>query len=329
MSLFEVKKAINQPFRNYNDGAITVDMKRDDLLHDQVSGNKLRKLKYNILEAQNLKHKTILTYGGAYSNHIAATAAAGNICGFKTIGIIRGDELGSNLEKTLKNNQTLKTAQALGMQFKFVSRSAYRDKNTAAFQEALGEEFGSFYNIPEGGTNALAVKGTEEILTDTDKEYYDYICVAAGTGGTAAGIINSAAPHQKVLVFSALKGDFMFDEIARFTDRENFMVFDENRFGGYAKSSDGLIKFMNGRFRTSAELSINSSVTPENPGGIPLEPIYTGKMMYRLEHLVKTGVITGETRILAIHTGGLQSIAGYNALLEKKGKITLDYIHEI
>lgn len=321
MKLFDVKKTVNQLFRVYNDGAVVVDMKREDLLHSQVSGNKLRKLKYNILEAQNLKHHTLLTYGGAFSNHIAATAAAGNICGFKTIGIIRGEELGADLEKTLKSNQTLSTAHALGMQFKFVSRTAYRDKYHEDFQLALQKEFGPFYNIPEGGTNHLAVKGCEEILTEFDKESYDYICVAAGTGGTAAGIINSTAPHQKVLVFSALKGDFMFDEIARFTDRENFMVFDENRFGGYAKSSDGLIKFMNGRFR--------ESVTTQIPKGIPLEPIYTGKMMYRLEHLVKTGVIIGETRILAIHTGGLQSITGYNAMLEKKGKITLDYLDEI
>lgn len=321
MKLFEVKNAINQRYRVFNDGAIIVDMKREDLLHNQVSGNKLRKLKYNILHAQKLGQHTLLTYGGAYSNHIAATAAAGAICGFKTIGIIRGEELGADLEKTLSTNATLKTAHALGMQFKFVPRSAYRDKYDVDFHNALKHEFGSFYNIPEGGTNALAVKGTEEILTESDKEIYDYICVAAGTGGTAAGIINSTAPHQKVLVFSALKGDFMFDEIAHHTDRENFIVFDENRFGGYAKSSDGLIKFMNGRFR--------ESVTQENPKGIPLEPIYTGKMMYRLEHLIKTGVITGETRILAIHTGGLQSIAGYNAMLENKGKITLDYIHEI
>ncbi|WP_438961838.1 1-aminocyclopropane-1-carboxylate deaminase/D-cysteine desulfhydrase [Nonlabens sp.] len=314
MNLFEVQNAINQRYKEFNDGQIIIDMKRDDLLHPQVSGNKLRKLKYNLLKAQELKHDTLLTYGGAYSNHIAATAAAGHICGFKTIGIIRGEELEENLEKTLKHNHTLQTAHALGMQFKFVSRYAYRDKYETAFQEDLKNEFGSFYNIPEGGTNELAVKGTQEILTSSDQENYDFITVAAGTGGTAAGIINSTAPHQKVLVFSALKGDFMFDEIARYTSRENFMVFEENRFGGYAKSSDGLIKFMNGRFRES---------------GIPLESIYTGKMMYRLEHLVKTGVITGETRILAIHTGGLQSMVGYNAKLKKKGKITLDYIHEI
>ncbi|GAK77481.1 1-aminocyclopropane-1-carboxylate deaminase [Nonlabens ulvanivorans] len=321
MKLFNVKNTVNQRYREFNDGAIIVDIKREDLLHTQVSGNKLRKLKYNILAAQRLGLDTLLTYGGAFSNHIAATAAAGNICGFKTIGVIRGEELGHDLEKTLAGNKTLNAAHALGMQFKFVSRSAYRGKYEDFFQFALKKEFDSFFNIPEGGTNDLAVKGTEEILTIKDKDYYDYICVAAGTGGTAAGIINSTAPHQKVLVFSALKGDFMFDEIAQYTDRANFMVFDENRFGGYAKSSDGLIKFMNGRFR--------ESVTEQNPKGIPLEPIYTGKMMYRLEHLVKTGVISGETRILAIHTGGLQSVAGYNAMLEKKGKITLDYINEI
>lgn len=321
MKIFDVKNAVNQRYREFNNGAIVVDIKREDLLNTHVSGNKLRKLKYNLLQAQQKGINTVLTYGGAFSNHIAATAAAGNICGFKTIGVIRGEELGRDLEKTLNSNKTLQTAHQLGMQFKFISRSDYRVKYEKEFQQRLKAEFIEFYNIPEGGTNQLAVKGCEEILTSVDKTTYDYICLAAGTGGTAAGIINSVESHQRVLVFSALKGDFMFDEITKYTDRENFMVFNEDRFGGYAKSSDGLIKFMNGRFR--------ESVTEQNPKGIPLEPIYTGKMMYRLEHLIKSGVISGETRILAIHTGGLQSVAGYNDMLEKKGKITLDYINEI
>ncbi|MBF4986383.1 1-aminocyclopropane-1-carboxylate deaminase/D-cysteine desulfhydrase, partial [Nonlabens mediterrranea] len=155
MNLFDVTNAVNQSFKDYNDGKTRVDIKREDLLHELVSGNKLRKLKYNILEAQRQGHNTLLTYGGAFSNHIAATAAAGNICGFKTIGVIRGEELGHNLEKTLGGNKTLSTAHALGMQFKFVSRSNYREKYDDKFQKVLNAEYGPVYHIPEGGTNHL------------------------------------------------------------------------------------------------------------------------------------------------------------------------------
>ncbi len=310
MNIFNHADSVNQRFKTFTDLDIIIDIKREDLLHRLVSGNKLRKLNYNLLEARDQKHHTILTYGGAFSNHIAATAAAGKICGFKTIGIIRGDELGVRLEDTLRTNQTLKTAHDHGMQFKFISRARYKDKDTAQFQKELQLEFGTFYNIPEGGTNHLAIKGTSEILITTDKTEYDVIAVAAGTGGTAAGIINSASPHQKVIVFSALKGDFMRDEILKYTHRSDFTVVDDTKFGGYARSNDELIEFMNLRFRES---------------GIPLEPIYTAKMMYSLEQLINTGVISTESRILAIHTGGLQGITGYNEMLHKKGRKLITY----
>ena len=308
--LFLPQKAVNQTFKKFEDLGVTIDIKREDLIHKEVSGNKLRKLKYNMIEAQKQGHDTILTYGGAFSNHIAATAAAGKILRLQTIGVIRGEELGQDLEKTLSGNSTLKLAHDNGMQFHFVSREAYRQKESKDFLNKMKAVFNSFYNIPEGGTNALAVQGTVEILTEFDKENYELICVAAGTGGTAAGIINSASEHQKVMVFSALKGDFMKAEIEKYTIRKDFEVVNEDAFGGYAKSDDGLISYMNSRFRES---------------GIPLEPIYTAKMMYGIEHMVKTGVIKGKTRILAIHTGGLQSIAGYNKMLEKKGRLKISY----
>lgn len=310
MKFFNVQNVPIQSYRKWTSLNISLDIKRDDLLHDQVSGNKLRKLKYNLVEAQRLNHHTILTYGGAFSNHIAATAAAGSICGFKTIGVIRGEELGVNLANTLKTNSTLSAAYACGMKFKFVSRTAYRHKNCASFHKELEKEYGSFYNIPEGGTNVLAVKGTQEILAQTDKENYNYICVAAGTGGTAAGIINSTALDQKVIVFSALKGDFIKNEILKYTNRSNFQVINDITFGGYARSTDELIDFMNVRFRES---------------GIPLEPIYTGKMMFGIEHLIDSGVISEDSRILAVHTGGLQGIAGYNQMLSKKGRKLITY----
>lgn len=310
MSLFEPKIVINEQFASYNSGEIICDIKREDLLHAQVSGNKLRKLKYNLQEAKRLGKDILITYGGAFSNHIAATAAAGKLESFKTIGIIRGEELAHDLEKTLAGNATLQTAVANGMELQFISRALYSKKEHPTHLTHLQNRYPQGYLIPEGGTNALAVLGTQEILTAHDKEFYDVICVAAGTGGTAAGIINSTAPHQQVLVFSALKGNFMRDEILKYTVKTNFEVINETQFGGYAKFSKVLIDFMNIRFRES---------------GIPLDPIYTAKMMYGIEQMVESGVITGKTRILAVHTGGLQSLAGFNNMLLKKGLNLIDY----
>jgi len=308
--LFKVGLSANQVFAYFPDVDIRIDIKREDLLHPEVSGNKLRKLKYNLKDAVEQGCDQILTYGGAYSNHIAATGAAGKIMGLKTIGIIRGEELGLDLEKTLAGNQTLRTAHKNGMKFHFLSRTDYRNKMAASVQEQLNIKYGQFYNIPEGGTNELAVRGTEEILTSNDLKEYDIIAVAAGTGGTAAGIINSVAGGQEVMVFSALKGDFLINEIAEFTGNKRFKFYDDQVFGGYAKSDDRLIDFINVRFRES---------------GIPLEPVYTGKMMYRLQEMVVEGVIPRKTRILAVHTGGLQAINGFNQKLVKKGKKIINY----
>ena len=190
-------------------------IKREDQIHPLVSGNKFRKLKYNLQEALDQKQTTLLTFGGAFSNHILATAVAGELTGLKTIGIIRGDELGNDLEKTLVTNSTLRNASEHGMQFEFVSRETYRNKTSIEFTEILKKKYGDFYSIPEGGTNALAVKGCEEILTSDDNEF-DYICSCVGTGGTLAGIINSIEASQKVIGFPALKGDFLIKEIQHY-----------------------------------------------------------------------------------------------------------------
>ena len=310
INIFDVSEASNQLFRNFTDREIRVDIKREDLLHPVVSGNKLRKLKYNLDYTVKNQLETIVTYGGAYSNHIAATAAACHILGLKSIGIIRGEELGVDLHKTLIENTTLKSAVENGMQLEFITREEYKEKNSKSFKQLIINKYGPCFIIPEGGTNLLAIQGTSEILTDEDKVNYDIICVAAGTGGTAAGIIESSVAHQKVLVFSALKGDFLQTEIEKYTDRRNFTLFPENAFGGYAKSNDELIEYMNARFRES---------------GIPLDPIYTGKMMYRVEELISKGFFPAKTRILAIHTGGLQGVAGFNRRLEKKGRLQLQY----
>ena len=182
-------------------------IKREDQIHQQISGNKYRKLKYNLREAKEKGYKRLLTFGGAYSNHILATAVAGKISGFETIGIIRGNELGRDIYATLSQNPTLSKAAQYGMQFVFISREDYRKKMNTHFLKKMNSKFGSFFVIPEGGTNELAVKGCQEILTEEDKQF-DYICCCVGTGGTMAGLIKSSKKHQNILGFSALKGNF-------------------------------------------------------------------------------------------------------------------------
>lgn len=322
-SLFDPKTSVNQRFIEFPDLEISIDIKREDLLHAEVSGNKLRKLKYNLLTAKEQGHDTLLTYGGAFSNHIAATAAAAQITGFKSIGVIRGEELGKDLEKTLANNQTLRVAHEKGMHFHFLNREDYRNKDNLAEIQKLQLQLGRFYRIPEGGTNDLAVLGTQEILTDHDRETYDIIAIAAGTGGTAAGIIKSAGRNQKVMVFSALKGDFLQKDIQNLVGDRAFDFYQDTRFGGYARSDNRLIDYMNVRFRESVK-----NMKHDQPA-IPLDPIYTSKMMYALEELVKSGAVAAKTRILAVHTGGLQSIDGYNQLLARKGRNLINYVDEL
>ena len=277
---------------------IEVYIKREDLIHPFVSGNKFRKLKYNLAEAKKQNRKTLLTFGGAFSNHIAAVAFAGKSEGFITIGIIRGDELADKVE----NNPTLKFASENGMQFEFVSREMYRYKNDEAFLSELKDKFGDFYLIPEGGTNELAVKGCEEILTEEDKNF-NYIACAVGTGGTIAGIIKSSLPNQQVLGFPALKGDFLQNEIRIFAHEANWQLINGYEFGGYGKVTPELITFINDFYAETKIL---------------LDPIYTAKMIFGVSKLVKQGFFPDNSRILLIHTGGIQGIDGMNQLLERK-----------
>lgn len=290
-------------FSEIRDKEISLFIKREDELHPFISGNKYRKLKYNLVEASTQKYKTLLTFGGAYSNHIAATAAAGFQHNFKTIGIIRGNELANNLAEVLKDNPTLKFASEHKMQFHFVSRSDYRNKTTSEFIAKLKDKFGDFYLVPEGGTNNLAVKGCEEILAEADKQY-NVICCAVGTGGTISGLINSSKNHQNIIGFPALKGDFIQNEIKKYVlNYKNWSLNTEYHFGGYAKVSEELITFIN-KFKSETQ--------------IPLDPIYTGKMMFGIVDLIKKEYFKKGTKILAIHTGGLQGIEGMNSILKKK-----------
>ncbi|MDX1471468.1 MAG: pyridoxal-phosphate dependent enzyme, partial [Flavobacteriaceae bacterium] len=269
-----------------------------DLLHPEISGNKYRKLKYNLEKAKSDNHDTILTFGGAYSNHVAAVAAAGKVEGFKTIGIIRGEELSSKIEE----NPTLKYAQENGMELRFVSREVYKQKSSKKFLAKIKQEFGEVYILPEGGTNKLAIVGCEEIL-DNSLTNFNYICCPVGTGGTVAGIINCSKPRQQVLGFSALKGDFLKSEIGNFVNKDNWKLITDYHFGGYAKMSEGLIQFIN---------EFNKKFS------IQLDPIYTGKMFYGIFDLAEKGYFEDGSQILAIHTGGLQGIHGANQKLKNK-----------
>ena len=296
--IFKLEHSVNQQISLSNEKQVELYIKREDQIHPFVSGNKFRKLKYNLLEAEKLGQKTLLTFGGAYSNHIAATASAGQNSGFNTIGIIRGEELFNQIE----SNPTLRFAKQCGMQFKFVSRDQYKLKTTDAFLEKLKEEFGDFYILPEGGTNTLAIKGCEEILTDED-EIFDYICCSVGTGGTISGLINCSKPSQQVLGFSALKGDFLKQDISKFATKSNWKLITDYHFGGYAKINTELISFIN-KFKNDYQ--------------IPLDPVYTGKMMFGIFDLIEKNHFPKGSKILAIHTGGLQGIEGMNSILKKK-----------
>jgi 1-aminocyclopropane-1-carboxylate deaminase/D-cysteine desulfhydrase-like pyridoxal-dependent ACC family enzyme len=271
-------------------------IKRDDLLHPEISGNKIRKLKYNLLQARHEGYETLLTFGGAYSNHIYAVAAAGKIYGFNTIGVIRGERY-QNL------NPTLTYASSKGMQLYYISRSAYKKKYEGQLIKQLKNEFGEFYLIPEGGTNSLALKGCTEIIEEIDVDY-DIITTCCGTGGTLGGIVAGLEGRNYAIGFPVLKeGGFLQQEITglirKFNDRIylNWHLELNYHFGGYAKHSTQLVRFIND-FKRDYD--------------IPLDPIYTGKMMYGIYDMVQKDKVKQGTTILALHTGGLQGIKGFN-----------------
>jgi 1-aminocyclopropane-1-carboxylate deaminase len=257
-----------------------------------------------LLQAKAENQSALLTFGGAYSNHIAAVAFAGKENGFQTIGIVRGDELAEKIE----SNPTLKFAQECGMQFEFVSRETYRLKTEATFLEQLQQHYGAFYLIPEGGTNALAIQGCQEISIPEDASF-DFVACAIGTGGTISGLINSVLPHQKVLGFPALNGEFLQDEIRNFVSNDNWELITDYHFGGYGKVTNELIDWIN-QFYAQTQ--------------IPLDPVYTGKMVFGILDLIAKDYFPENANILMIHTGGLQGIQGMNLKLLLKSCTLLD-----
>jgi 1-aminocyclopropane-1-carboxylate deaminase len=278
---------------------ITLYLKREDLLHPAISGNKWRKLKYNLQAAQAQGKTMLLTFGGAYSNHIAAVAAAGQEYGFATLGFIRGEE-------HLPLNPTLALAAALGMQLHYLDRESYRGKSEPGFQQALQQQYPQAYLLPEGGTNELAVQGCTEIVGEITLPY-QVLCCAVGTGGTLAGIIAGLAGEKQVIGFPALKGgDLLAPAISRLVesyagcDYPNWRLETAYHFGGYAKLKPELIRFLQD-FKQQHQVA--------------LDPVYTGKMMYGLFDLIRQGHFKPGTTIVALHTGGLQGLAGFRQRL--------------
>ena len=271
-------------------------LKRDDLIHEEISGNKWRKLKLNIEKAKAGKYDGILTFGGAYSNHISATAAAGKALGIVTIGIIRGEELHA------ESNETLRNAAANGMQLVFVTREEYSWRYEKDYEYSLRNRFGNVLVIGEGGANFHGVMGCTEIVAELDNEP-DYFILPAGTGTTAAGILMAAEKAKVIAVPVFKKGDFIRDEIRELLyyaglDDETIeeklaqlKLATDYHFGGYGKFTPELIAFLNETHKKT---------------GIELDQIYTGKMFYTLCDWVNKGLIAPESSVVAIHTGGLQ-----------------------
>ncbi|MFT4902539.1 MAG: 1-aminocyclopropane-1-carboxylate deaminase [Thalassomonas sp.] len=270
-------------------------IKRTDQTHQHISGNKWYKLKYNLIEAKKQGFKTLLTFGGAYSNHIMATACAAKENGLKSVGVIRGEE-------HLPLNLTLQFAKEQGMHIHYVSRSDYRLKTTTEFINNLKSKFDDFYLVPEGGTNQLAIKGTEEILDVSSTQ--DFVCCAVGTGGTIAGVINSTNSKQTVIGFPAIKGfEQLEKDIGCWVNKFNYKFINTYAGDGYAKVNKELVEFIN-------EFNIIHD--------IPLDAIYTGKMMMGILDLVAKDYFPRGSSILAIHTGGLQGNKGMNERLGVK-----------
>lgn len=260
-------------------------IKREDLNHPTVSGNKWWKLKHNLEAALAQGSNTLLTFGGAFSNHIYATAAAASELGLNSIGIIRGEE-------TLPLNKTLSFAKSKGMMLEYVSREKYREKENANFIDELRWRYGDFYLIPEGGTNEHAVNGVMEFAQGLSPDF-NYLCCAVGTGGTMTGLIRGLEGKREIVGVAVLKGDFLNEEIRKFLphDYGNWSVLASYHHGGYAKTSDALLSFIKEMKATH---------------NLELDHVYTGKLLWGIVEEIKRGFFERGSTVLILHSGGLQ-----------------------
>ncbi|MGD1845187.1 MAG: 1-aminocyclopropane-1-carboxylate deaminase/D-cysteine desulfhydrase [Salibacteraceae bacterium] len=269
-------------------------VKREDLLHPEISGNKWRKLKYNLKAARTGNYQRLLTFGGAFSNHLLAVAAAGNHFGFDTVGVVRGEA-----HATL--NPTLQRCSDLGMQLHYIDRTTYRQKHLPAVYTALLDAFGPAYLIPEGGSNSLGVAGCREVWEGISVPI-DVVACACGTGATFAGLVDAAPAGTRGWGFAVLKqGEHLKGPIGQWLGEDwsttaSWDLITDYHFGGYARYTPELLQFL-AAFKSQQ--------------GFALDPVYTGKLFYGLFDQVRQGAFRRGTSILAVHTGGLQGIAGF------------------
>jgi len=280
---------VNYP--DWNNSGVNINVLREDLIHPYISGNKYRKLKYNLIDFKDSGRKTMLTFGGVFSNHLVATAASAKENLFDVIGIVRGEEV---------ENDYLSFIRKCGMKLHFVSRSDYRDKTSKEFLDKITNQLldknwinspGDLFILPEGGSNPSAVKGASEIMDEIPDDV-DFIACACGTGATLAGISKRLLPHQKALGVSVLKVKGYFEsEILRLSGKpERSIIIDEYHFGGYAKKNKSLLDFCE-NFTTVS--------------GIPIESVYTGKLFFAIDDLIKKNYFKQGTKVTLIHTGGI------------------------
>jgi len=281
-----------------NQANVTISVKREDLLHPTISGNKWRKLKYNLKNALDKNVETIITFGGAFSNHIYSTASACNKLGLKSVGIIRGD--------FDKNNPTTIFAQRCGMDLQFIDRTSYKEKENSDKIKAILSKYSNYILIPEGGSNTLAEKGLEELSNEINETEHNIIMVSAGTGSTAKAILQNLNPNKKLWVFSSLKSDYLKSEILETTDpikHKQLKFISAYHYGGYGKTPRELVHFIN-------DFKVQS--------GITIDPIYNGKLIAGFSDMIERNDINNSNSYLWIHTGGLQGIDAYNYMASKR-----------